>query len=34
MPQNDPLGILGEQPPKKQADPLGILKKKKFLGTS
>jgi hypothetical protein len=32
MPQNDPLGILGEQPPKKQADPLGILKKKEVSG--
>ena len=29
VPQKDPLGILGEQPKeKKQADPLGILKKK------
>jgi len=32
MPQNDPLGILGEQPPKKQADLLGILKKKEVSG--
>ena len=32
VPQKDPLGILGEQPKeKKQADPLGILKKKEPL---
>ena len=33
VPQKDPLGILGEQPKeKKQADPLGILKKKEVSG--